>query len=214
MWDRWTSDWAAILAACNALGGQASELAIAQPATASDVQAVASELGRPLPESLRQVLLDFSSAVSFRWRLPKDFKLPKPLREIFGGELAWDVRRLVEVEQERASWQQNVFPNADDAYDSVWHNKLGFIAVPNGDVIAFDLAGGSDPPVVYLSHDDGEGHGYRLGDNFIEFIDRWSSLGCPGPEDWQMMPFIESATSGLLPDCENAKQWRQLIGLA
>jgi hypothetical protein len=196
------------------LGGEASELSIAEPASIDLIRSTEGTLGNPLPDSLRRVLLDFSSAVSIRWRLPRDFELPEALREIFGGELIWDVRRLVEVEQERASWQQNVFPNAGNAYDVVWHNKLGFMTVPNGDVIAFDLAGGSDPPVVYLSHDDGEGHGYRLGDNFADFIDRWSSLGCPGPEDWQMMPFVESATSGLLPDCENAKQWRQLIGLA
>ena len=67
--------------------------------------------------------------------------------------------------------------------------------------------------MVYLSHDDGEGHGFRLGDNFADFIDRWTLLGCPGAEDWQMLPFIHSSTSGIDPWCENARRWRQCSGL-
>ena len=41
---------------------------------------------------------------------------------------------------------------------------MGFMNVPNGDVIAFDMKESEiNPSVVYLSHDDGEGHGYILG---------------------------------------------------
>lgn len=41
------------------------------------------------------------------------------------------------------------------------NTKLGFMNVPNGDVIAFDMKESEiNPSVVYLSHDDGEGHGY------------------------------------------------------
>ena len=39
------------------------------------------------------------------------------------------------------------------------NTKLGFMNVPNGDVIAFDMKESEiNPSVVYLSHDDGEGH--------------------------------------------------------
>ena len=41
------------------------------------------------------------------------------------------------------------------------NTKLGFMNVPNGDAIAFDMKESEiNPSVVYLSHDDGEGHGY------------------------------------------------------
>lgn len=106
-----------------------------------------------------------------------------------------------------------VFPDVNNEYDSVWHNKLGLMEVGNGDYIAFDLSVPNDPPVVYLSHDDGEGHGYILGKNFIDFMNRWTRIGCVGCEDWQLLPFIEGAESGILPDCENAIKWREYLGV-
>ena len=37
------------------------------------------------------------------------------------------------------------------------NTKLGFMNVPNGDVIAFDMKESEiNPSVVYLSHDDGD----------------------------------------------------------
>ena len=99
-----------------------------------------------------------------------------------------------------------------DSYDAVWHDVLGFHEVANGDLLAFDLTIPSHP-VVYLSHDDGDGHGYQLGANFADFIDRLTRLGCIGSEDWQMMPFLASPTSLLGPDCENARLWRDIFGL-
>jgi hypothetical protein len=72
---------------------------------------------------------------------------------------------------------------------------------------------GDDSPIVYLSHDGGEGHGYRLANNFIEFIDRWSRLGFVGCEDWQWMPFTTGPENGLLPDGEAAQRFRAWLGL-
>jgi hypothetical protein len=34
----------------------------------------------------------------------------------------------------------DVFSNTEDPYDAVWHNKLAFYKIGNGDLIAFDLA--------------------------------------------------------------------------
>ena len=119
------------------------------------------------------------------------------------------MRELARVYRE---WVET-FPNVEDPYDNVWHHKFAFADVPNGDQLAFDLKFMLDPPVVYLSHDDGEGHGYRLGNDFIDFMERWSLLGCPGNEDWQMMPFLPDATSGLDVYGENARMWREWFGL-
>src|SRR5262249_9542796 len=133
-------------------------------------------------------------------------------RGIFGGECSWSLTRLAEIEQGRKGWIECCFPNIEDEYDRVWHNKLAFLEVGNGDMLALDLSLPS-VPVVYMSHDDGEGHGYRLGADFTDFITRWTLLGCPGAEDWQMLPFISSPTSLLAPDCENARLWRSIFGL-
>lgn len=57
----------------------------------------------------------------------------------------------------KIDWEEECFNNEDDEYDAVWHHKLGFMHVPNGDMIAFDVKKSeTNPPVVYLSHDDGE----------------------------------------------------------
>lgn len=38
------------------------------------------------------------------------------------------------------------------------------------------------------------------------------NIAC-GNEDWQMLPFCLDAQSGIVSDCENAKEYRKLIGL-
>lgn len=122
-------------------------------------------------------------------------------------------------------WEENIqiFLNAikqlggevDDCLikppDCVWHNKLGFMEVGKGDYIAFDLLVPNDPPVVYLSHDDGQGHGFILGHNFIDFMNRWTRIGCVGREGWQMFPFLEGPNTGIMPDSENAIKWRDYL---
>ncbi len=212
-WDHWTKRWQAVLDRCDALGGTVSPLIVHPPSTTAPIHEIERELRCELPVGFLCVLVSVSSSISFRWFLPTTFSLPPNLNGIFSGGLTCDLATLRSAELERRELVKDVFSDPEDLYDSVWHNKLGFASVPNGDMIAFDLSTGSDCSVVYLSHDDSEAHGYKLADNFMEFVDRWSLLGCPGPEDWQMLPFIESASSGLLPRCANAKLWRQCIGL-
>lgn len=67
--------------------------------------------------------------------------------------------------------------------------------------------------VVYLSHEEGDLHGTVLGNDFADFIDRWSLIGFVGAEDWQLENFIHSKTNGLDPYGENAKAWREWFGL-
>jgi hypothetical protein len=130
-----------------------------------------------------------------------------------GGGFKWSIRDLLGAEQRRKGWADAVFADPDDAYGQVWHNKLGFLSIANGDSLAFDLAHGPDYPVVYLSHDDGVCHGYTLGESFVAFMDRWTLLGCPGPETWVLEAFVPSRASGIDPDCENGRKWREWLGL-
>ena len=78
------------------------------------------------------------------------------------------------------------------------NTKLGFMNVPNGDAIAFDMKESEiNPSVVYLSHDDGEGHGYILGKDFNTYLEQLLLVGACGNEDWQMLPFCLDAQSEL-----------------
>jgi len=213
MWSTWQTRWEAALTACERLGGAARPLEIAPPATEDEVIAIERALGYPLPASFRTILTAFSKRVSFAWFLPRPFPLPHPLRGIFCGQCQWDIARLLALEEERQGWITQVFPNRDDPYDRVWHQKLAFMPIQNGDYLTIDLQAGDDGPVVYASHDDGEGHGYAFGANFIDFIDRWTQLGCPGGEDWQILPFVESAISYINPHSTNAANWKGIIDL-
>lgn len=96
--------------------------------------------------------------------------------------------------------------------DLVWHDKLGIIEVRNGDVVAIDVSR-TPAPVVYLSRDDGEGHGLVLGTDFSDFIDRWTRIGCVGPEDWTWLPFCADSEPALDPDSAAAATWRRWMGL-
>lgn len=88
-----------------------------------------------------------------------------------------------------------MFPNANDPYDVVWHNKAAFYDVGNGDYLAFDLAEAQHGSVVYLSHDDGQGHGYVLAADFADLLERWVPIACTGGEDWQWLPFTAAPTT-------------------
>ncbi len=213
MWSTWQARWETALTACERLGGTAHPLEIAPPAHEEEVIAVERALGYPLPVSFRTILISFSKRVSFAWFLPSPFALPDPLRGIFCGQCHWDIAQLLAFEQDRKGWISQVFPNRNEPYDQVWHQKLAFMAIPNGDYLTIDLQSGNDGPVVYASHDDGEGHGYAFGTNFIDFIDRWSLLGCPGGEDWQILPFVEPPSSYIDPHSKNAVTWKEIFNL-
>ena len=189
-------------------------LARSAPASEKAVAELERSLGVGLPPSLRQVLLEYSGELSFAGELPKTLELPQELRELFSVCIELSLDGILNAEESRQGWVKEVFPNPDDSYDKVWHNKLGFMEVGNGDVLAFDLDDSADDKrVVYLSHDDGDGHGRVLGKNFGEFMENLIAVGGCGMEDWQILPFLGDGNDGILPDCKNAVRFRALIGL-
>jgi cell wall assembly regulator SMI1 len=196
-----------------AQGFDARELVFAPPATESDVRALESELGKPIPASFREVLTEVAGHVEFRWFAPDGLKFPFPFTSNFCGNLHWSLDLLRDFEAGRQSWVDVCFPDPDNAYDRVWHDKLAFQEVGNGDLIAIDLRADTAGKVVYLSHDDGEGHGRVLAPSFRDLIDRWVPLACAGGEDWQWMQFLREDGTGLDPAGDNARAWRTLLNI-
>lgn len=182
-------------------------------ATQEEVIRLEEALGMPIPQSLRDTFLRLSKHICFSAFLPSDFVLPEALTEIFSAYFTLSMDEMIEAEASRKSWVDECFSNEEDEYDKVWHNKLGFMTVGNGDVIAFDLNDTKeDKRVVYLSHDDGEGHGVILGETFADYFNNLLLIGGCGNEDWQMLPFIQ-ASKGLDAYSANADTYRKLIGL-
>jgi hypothetical protein len=175
---------------------------------------IEAAIGNPIPPSLRETFLHFSKIIKFYAHLPLAIELPHSLGEIFSANFLISTNELICAEIQRKSWMESCFANPEDSYDKVWHNKLGFMTVPNGDIIAFDLSDTKeDKRVVYLSHDGGEGHGYVLGDSFSDYFSKLLLIGGCGNEDWQMLPFMSDNLSGINPDCDNARRYREIIRL-
>lgn len=194
------------------LGGKVQEVVIDEPASPEQIMQMEEQLGVMLPKSFKQVLQEYSGNFSIRWFLPDNLERPHEFIEIFCGTPHWSLERLPEFEEGRKGWVDNVFSNPDDPYDAVWHHKLAFCEVGNGDYLAFDLKDSHDS-IVYLSHEGGTGHGYKLANNFLEFIENWSRIGFVGCEDSQLIPFTTSPDSGIDADGEAAKRFRDWLEL-
>jgi hypothetical protein len=205
--------WRDTLTAVAQIGGDIELVQIDPPASENEIKSVENALGFRLPAAFRNTLLTFSRKASFGWFLPDDYELPHLFREIFCGNCHWSLDVLVDLNEAKNGWITEVFPDPADPYDQVWHEKFAFYGVGNGDYLSIDLKDGGNEEIVYLSHDDGEGHGRRIAPDFEELILRWSRLGCVGGEDWQWAPFVGESDGYLDPDCENAREFRKLLQL-
>ena len=77
----------------------------------------------------------------------------------------------------RQGWVDVCYPDYNNEYDKVWHNKLAFYEVGNGDYFAIELEKENYGKIVYLSHDGGDAHGHYIADNFKDLLNNWSKVG-------------------------------------
>ena len=199
------------------LGGEVEPLMIEKPATEEEVKAVEAKLGYTLPAHFREVLLENTAHLEFWWDIDdiideEDISLPDKLVEIFRGKLLFGLDLLLDYEEDRQDWEGEAYPNSDKEYDRVWHNKMSFFQVGNGDYIAIELEPENYGKVVYLSHDGSENHGLYIADNFKEFLMNYAAVGCTGGEDWQWEPFYTKG-KGIDPTSKNAKTWYKVLGI-
>ena len=200
-----------ILNHIDSLNGDARELVFEEPATEKEILEIEQKLNYKIPDDFRNCLLTISKHCEFRWFLPDDLQLPNQLSEIFCGDIHWGTKFIIQFNENKDDWVKKCFPNPDNEYDKVWHHKFAFYEVGNGDLLSIDLNPDTYGEIVYLSHDDGEGHGFVMAKSFSELLENWVPLGCVGGEDWQWLPFVENKTSGINPNCENAKLWLKTL---
>ena len=199
------------------LGGETDPLTIEKPATEDEIKAVEAKLGYTLPPHFREVLLENTVHLEFGWDIDdiideEEISLPDKLAEIFRGKLLFGLDLLLDYEEDRQDWEGEVYPNSDKEYDHVWHNKMSFFQVGNGDYIAIELEPENYGKVVYLSHDGSENHGLYIADNFKEFLMNYAAVGCTGGEDWQWESFY-TKDKGIDPTSKNAKTWYKVLGI-
>ena len=199
------------------LGGEVEPLTIEKPATEEEIKAVEGKLGYTLPPHFREVLLENTAHLDFYWDINDitdegDISLPDKLVEIFRGQLLFGLDLLLDYEDDRKGWVKEVYPDYNNEYDRVWHNKMSFHQVGNGDYIAIELEPENYGKVVYLSHDGSENHGLYIADNFKEFLMNYAAVGCTGGDDWQWESFY-SKSKGIDPTSKNAKTWYKVLGI-
>ena len=209
--DNWKEGLDKVKHAIEALDGEILDFEIDSPASEEEIKRVELELGYPIVKSFRDVLSEFSSRVDLCWFLPEDYELPEELNEIVSGALSWDISKLAEMNQGVASIISTHFADEDDPIRLVWQSKLVFHETGNGDYLGIDLSEEDYGKIVYLSHEAADSHGYILADDFEDFLNRVIPLGYPGLEDWVWMSFTDNSFSGINPNSENAKKWKQVL---
>ena len=212
-WDNFIQELKKFQKGIENIGGEFyREFKIGTPAKEEEILEIEKKLGYRIPEDFRDILLSYSSYFEYFWSYKEknNIELPSNLKHIFSGDLHWRINLLVNFEVSRKDWVEGCFPDYNDKYDRVWHNKMPFYEVGNGDYLAIELEKENYGKIVYLSHDCGKGHGYYLANNFKELLSNWSKVGCVGGEDWQWLTFYTRGV-GIDPNCENAKLWEDFI---
>ena len=84
--------------------------------------------------------------------------------------------KATDFNESKDGWIKEVFPNLEDEYDNVWHDKFVFQEVGNGDYLSIDLTPSNSGKVIYLSHDDGEGYGFVMANSFTALLNNWTMV--------------------------------------
>jgi cell wall assembly regulator SMI1 len=188
---------------------EASATDIGPRAKKKEVATAESELGAPLPASLRDAFLNLSGDIDVSWTLGWSRNEDDERRFIAWGEVKLSVTSLPEIHGRKEALLAG--PGAG-LYGAHWRRPLAFMKFGGGDFLAIDVQRGvGDGPVIYLAKNGSEADGALLGGSFADFMDRWTRLACVGPDYAYSKYFLTE--EGLDPAGSNALAWRALLGL-
>lgn len=212
LWKSWVDHWQWICAVMEIRGRCATPLTMAKPLTENQLALLCRRIKLDLPTDFMSVLRDYAARVEFDWFVDDDEteRLPDELHEAsYGGGVLWDADRLPEFAAAAAKHAESPWL----AFRDGLRNRLPFIDVGDGDLIAFDMrAGRMKCPVVYLSHEnDPDLHERILGESFTDFMTRWTLFGCPGPDLHCMEAFYDHRKMQLNDKGHNATRWRKWL---
>lgn len=174
----------------------------------NEIEQTELALGRPLPDSLRSFFLEHSKHIDISWQFPDN----KPESFPNWGRCNLSLPKTVELFGIYQKWISNCFSDPENEEDLIWHNKFPIQEVGNGDLLAMELIGEKQGSIVYLSHDGCDSHGWVLAPDLVSFLNVWGSLGFPGPESWEMEPFIGGPEGYLDLNSKEAKSWLTWLG--
>lgn len=172
-------------------------ITIDPPLAAADVAALESKWPTGLPESLKDLWAHGSGAVNCRYVwTPPQAELPR-LHEIFesnnyiyGGVRFEPAHEIFPGNSGANPEDKNMLEVLGRRDLDLWCSCALFLHVGNGDCLGLDTQKNqSDPPVVYLVHDQPESD--YISPSFSQFIRDWTELSFIGPEFWLLDYWID-----------------------
>jgi len=163
---------------------------------------------------LREVLKEYAKSIDISWSFDEstEDKIPEPFKgKVSSGWCYWDLDQLKDINHYKNELVQTCFIELDVPGAEQLLSTFAFLTVPNGDYLLIDMQA-PDAPIIYLSHEMDKMHGCRLGNSFIDFIEKWTLIGCVGPEDWQFEPFIKDVSAGIDANSPIATRFREFVG--
>jgi ankyrin repeat protein len=193
IWQPWLERLQWMQALALARDWSVTPLHIRPPATRAQIEAIESAHGVQFPETLRDVLLNFSAGIAFGWQIPNTDQPAGKLSAFYGGgmrDLLWDLQHIDEYAINNfRNWQQYYFahPNDDEHEyeepnpEAMWQHQFPFACLANGDMLTIDCEM-EGQPVRYFSHEIEGMHGHIIATSFLRFVDEYTKLGCVGGE--------------------------------
>ena len=196
-------------------GAEIHSSTVHPPIQESDLGTVERTLGRTLPSSLRAFFTRGADGLDCQYAYEPDDHALDRLREvmpheirIYGGARLGPASALPDMAQSVGEWAEDTWVAESTDQQVIWKSALPFAGMDNGDYLALDLrADATDPPVVYLNHDD---ESSVIAPDFVTFLNTWERLCYLGPEHWMLLEFA-AADGHLDPDSARAAQLRQLL---
>ncbi|MGG1678641.1 SMI1/KNR4 family protein [Neobacillus sp. NRS-1170] len=194
------SKWEQILQKLENNNGNFHQIEIGKKATIQEIEAKEKELGYQLPPSYKYILHTLGKSLSFYYSFSEDTMIPSEFKEIFSGEINWNIDFL-----QNLNMLANELMEDGGDYGRSLRGKLEFSHAGNGDIYAFDMSVESDEkPVIYWDHE--EDTVTYVADSFFDYLFRITELGCIGSEKWQLEYFLSD--TGLNTKSPAAVKWK------
>lgn len=215
--DNWKTWWSRTAASTARLPGCSVEYSIGSPASVDDVAAIETRIGVQFPHTLVNFWIGCSSAVKLRWCFDEPIQFDDVDGTLLWGNVDFDLDHFVRLWNRWEAWR--------DSYDN-WQNyacnypKLTFadlfpiIDVESGDLIVMATKSPDAGRIYYQSRCSSRLDWCPLGRSFEDFMERWCSLGCVGPDDDMLLPFYDFDRGELDVNGERARLWREHLGIA
>lgn len=160
-------------------------LRVQPPAKEREVREAERRLGIRFPDGFRATLRRFTRQLDYYWFVDDPGEGPPGWRDApYCGNCSFGLESL-----QHSSHPVHFSAAERSKPSSMWAWRLVVVGDGSGNGVALDLRG--DGRAIWMNHEDSSPpHGARLGNDFIDFMDRFTRIGCLGPEMHQIHPLV------------------------